>query len=165
MKRLRELLKNKKQVLTVVVAAALGLILLLFPTDKKETAEGITSTSVEVTSYTEKLETRVRDICLAVEGVDKVSVLLTLESGSEYVYADNIKEEKHKEGSSGYTSDYLLVDSGDGEAPVLVREIYPRIRGVAVVCTGGDDAVMQKKLTELLSAALGLSANRIKISS
>lgn len=154
---------GKKHIILLVLLGTCGIFLILFPIgkDSPEASEN----TVSVTSYTEQLERRIRDLCLAVEGVDKVEVLLTLESGSEYVYADNIKEEREQGKSWSYTSDYLIVNNGNGTSAVPVTEIYPKIRGVAVVCNGGGSASLQKKLTELLSAALGISAGRIKISS
>ncbi|MBR5447809.1 MAG: hypothetical protein IKV40_05230 [Clostridia bacterium] len=146
-----------------VICALLGVILLVFTggadTDTSDNAE-----YASVISYTEKLEDRVKTLCLAVDGVDEVSVLLTMESGSEFVYADNIKEDVNGQDSRSYTSDYLIIEKDDGTAPVVTCEIYPRIRGVAVVCNGGDKPALQKKLTELISAALGISSGRIRIS-
>ena len=151
---------NRVTVVTVI-CTVIGLVLLLFAGgDGKETED---DDYKSIVSYTEKLEERVEKICLAVDGIDEVSVLLTLESGSEFVYADNIKDETVNGGRS-YTSDYLIIEKDDGIAPVLACEIYPKIRGVAVVCNGGDKPAVQKKLTELLSAALGISAGKIRIS-
>ena len=56
----------------------------------------------------------------------------------------------------------ILQKSGSEEA-VTVAEIYPEIRGVAIVCTGGDDPGIRTALTELLSASLGIPTHRIKI--
>ena len=159
---LKGLKPNRVTVITVI-CAVVGLILLVFAgggEDKKAEADDYRS----VISYTEKLEARVEKICLAVDGIEKADVLLTLESGSEFVYADNVKDES-RDGGRSYTSDYILIENDDGSAPVLACEIYPKIRGVAVVCNGGDKPAVQKKLTELLSAALGISTGKIRISS
>ncbi len=161
-KKLSELI-GKKQLFILIVCGVIGVILILFPFGK--TSADAEDKKITVTSYTEKLEKRVKELCLAVDGVEKVEVLLTLESGSEYVYADNIKEEREDGKSWSYTSDYLIVNNGNGTSAVPVTEIYPKIRGVAVVCNGGGSAALQKKLTELLSAALGIPASRIKITS
>lgn len=154
---------GKKQIIILVLLGAVGLFLILFPSGEGKIESD--DQAFTLIDYTEKLEKRVRELCLAVEGIDKVEVLLTLESGSELVYADNVKEEKESGKSWSYTSDYLTVNNGNGTAAVPVTEIYPKIRGVAVVCNGGGRADVQKKLTELLSAALGIPANRIKITS
>ncbi len=163
MKKLIETLKNKKKILILVLPVLIGVLLILFPSQREKTGTN-TSDITSVTSYTEKLEDRIRKLCLAVEGVESASVLVTLESGSEYVYADNVTEESGVD-SGRYTSDYLIIEKDSGTSPVLVTEIYPKIRGVAVVCNGGDEPKLQKKLTEMLSAALGISSGRIKVGS
>jgi stage III sporulation protein AG len=61
-------------------------------------------------------------------------------------------------------SEYVIVNGGDGEEPVLISELYPRVRGVAVVCTGGKNAEVKNRVTELIAAALGISVNKIAVS-
>lgn len=162
MKKIMEMLKDKKRLWVLVLPLLIGGILLLFPARDDEAEDTVGADLATVISYTEKLEERIRQLCLAVEGVERASVLVTLESGSEFIYADNVTEESGADFGK-YTSDYLIIDNGSGTSPVLVSEIYPRIRGVAVVCDGGDEPTLQKKLTEMLSAALGISSGRIKI--
>lgn len=161
-----EIFKKKSAVITAV-CLVLGVLLILFPskTDKDTNNKKTPSAEASAESYTEKLEKRILELCSAVKGAGNVRVLVTLESGSEYVYADNIDEEKRADGSSAGASDYIIINSGEGEAPVLVREIYPKVRGVAVVCDGGASADICEKITSLLSASLGISANRVKVTS
>ena len=155
-------IKLNRVTLMTVACAVLGVALLLFSGGgaEKDTENDDYSS---VISYTEKLEDRVRELCMSVDGIDEVSVLLTLDSGSELVYADNVRDES-RDGTRSYASDYIIIEKDDGTSPVVTCEIYPKIRGVAVVCNGGDRPAVQKKLTELLSAALGISAGKIRIS-
>ena len=39
--------------------------------------------------------------------------------------------------------------------------IDTELKGVAVVCEGGDDITVIKRITDLVSVVLGLSTNRI----
>ena len=87
----------------------------------------------------------------SIDGVDEAVVFLTLDCSSEYVYRDD------------GASDFLILSGGDGEEAVRLCEIYPRVRGIAVVCTGGELARIKETVTELLSAALGLPYNKIKV--
>lgn len=153
---------GKKSSFIIAGLVAVGVLLLMFPSDGGDETVNGEENFVTVSSYTDKLEGKIRDLCLSVDGVRDVSVLVTLESGSEYVYADNKKEDASSEGKSSYTSDYLIVENKDGTSPVIVTEVYPKIRGVAVVWDG-NGANIQVKLTELLSAALGVPTNRIKV--
>jgi stage III sporulation protein AG len=89
------------------------------------------------------MEERIETLCEELSGVREAHVLLTLESGVEYVYADG--------------------GAWDRESPLLLQEISPQIRGVAVICTGGDDSAVRLTITELLSAALGIPSSRIRV--
>lgn len=136
----------------------LGILLLvwssIFP--QKETGSEAEYT---IQYYTDILETRITELCTSISGIEEATVLLTLESGSEYVYAQNISST----GSDTGAWDYVIIRQGEGEEAVMVTEIYPKIRGVAVVCTGGESAAVQQTITDLLSASLGISSNRIRV--
>ena len=93
-------------------------------------------------------------MCRQIHGIGEVHVLVTLEGGCEYVYAENI---------TGGSHSYLLSSDGEGESPVFVQQIYPRIRGVAVVCTKGSDSAVQLAVTQLLSAAFDIPTSRIYV--
>lgn len=157
-------LNGKKGSAVIAVLAVLGVILIMFPKGDTESKASKADTYVQITTYTEKLEEKIRSLCSAVDGAGNVRVLVTLECSSEFVYADNRTESVDSAGSS-YSSDYLIIEDKNGTAPVTLTEIYPKIRGVAVVCDGGDLPAVKSKLTGLLSAALGISTSRISVSS
>ena len=158
-------LKGKKGTFIIGVLILFGVLLLMFPSSEdKESTDTGSENFAEISTYTEKLEEKIRSLCTSVNGAGRVTVLVTLECGSEFVYADNRTEEM-KQDFSSYSSDYLIIEDKNGSSPVTVTEIYPRIRGVAVVCDGGDEPTVREKLTKLLSAALGVSAGRISVTS
>ena len=99
--------------------------------------------------YTEYLEERIRKLCVSVSGVEEAEVFLTIDCSSEYVYGEG--------------GDYLILSGSEGEKAVLLCEIYPKVRGIAVVCTGGDQPRIREVLVSLLSAALDLSSSKIEI--
>ena len=138
-----------KKLLLLCVAAA-GVVLLItggiFGGGEVEREE-----YTDVGFYTQYLEGRICEIIEKIDGVDEAVVFLTLDCSSEYVYRDD------------GASDFLILSGGDGEEAVRLCEIYPRVRGIAVVCTGGDLPRIKETVTELLSAALGLSYNKIKV--
>jgi len=151
---------KNKPVLFTIIAVVLGILFLISGsftgkgTIEKED-DGFTAIS-----YTETLEQRIEELCKSVAGVTEATVLLTLENSKESIYAGN-SAVQITEASSSQTFDYIFLESSDGEEPVLLTEIYPTVRGVAVVCTNGDNSATQYIITELLSASLGISTNRI----
>ena len=149
------MLHEKKQVIPILIGI-IGLILLIFggraDHPANDSAVDDTDTYFSVRFYTQDLEDRIEFLCRQVHGVGEVHALVTLEGGSEYVYAENI---------TGTAQNYLLAAKDGGESPILIQEIYPQIRGIAVVCSHGEDTDVRLTITELLSAAFGISYSRI----
>ena len=58
----------------------------------------------------------------------------------------------------------VIISSGAGmQETVLVQQIYPKFQGALVVAAGGDDPVVQLKLTEAVTALTGLGADKISV--
>lgn len=147
-------LKADKQKLGVIGLAVLGIILILFGSRSSissDNSDPDIRKYTDVDFYTGYLEERISELCRSIAGVQDAVVFLTLDCSSEYVYAN----EK--------VSDYLILSDKEGEQAVMLCEIYPQVRGVAVVCTGGDLPRIRETVTELLAASLGLPSNKIKV--
>lgn len=152
LKKWWNILQTNRRMQMAVCGILLGFLLLWWGNARRsesvqhETEK--TDSYFDVKSYTENLEKRIADLCVRVDGVREAHVLLTLDGGSERRYE-----------TGGGT--WLSSSTTQGEA--LVQEVYPRIRGVAVVCTGGNDSEIRLKITELISAALGISTSRVYV--
>lgn len=104
-----------------------------------------------------QLERRIEELCLSLDGIDSAKALVTLDGGTEEIYASNSRaktDDRSGENSVEYPS------SSDA---LRLGEKYPEIRGVAVVVSGGESAQVRKNVTELLSSSLGISSNRIAV--
>ncbi len=145
----------------IIILAAVGIMLLIvsFVLPKQETGEQTCDDPELKYYYTSVLEERIKQLLESCDGVDGVCVLLTLDCTSEYVYAENSSVSE-----SSVSKDILLADGKSGSAPVPVSEIYPKIRGVAVVCSRGNESEIKAKITDLLCASLGISSNRVRVS-
>ena len=89
--------------------------------------------------YAAYLEERVRLLCMSIDGVEEAEVFLTLNTVSESVQAG------------------MFGDSSKSPGKV------PEVRGIAVVCTGGEQPYIQQVVTNLISAALGIPSNRVRV--
>lgn len=146
--------KPDKQKAGILILAVIGILLIVFggPAGPfSGTDSGAKQSCTDVGFYTGYLEDRIGELCRSVDGITEASVFLTLDCSGEYVYSED------------GASDFLILSGADGEQAVMLYEIYPRVRGVAVVCTGGDLPRIRETVTELLSASLGLPSNKIKV--
>ena len=145
---------NKKGKLALIsIGVLLGVTLLIFGGTSEGKTNAVDSKQAEsLAAYANEVEEKLHTLCERVEGVSGVTVAVSFERGFEYVYA---KDEGR--------GDYLVIGSGSSESAVRVTEIPPAIGGIGIVCKGGGDPAIQNKLINLISAAFGVSSNKIYI--
>ena len=148
----------------VLLVAVIGVLLLLWPGAKTEEtslpAESGPSNGGEELA---KTEAAMEEILGKISGVGRVDVMLTLQSGSELVLAE--------EGSLRYSGDSRTPDSyertnqpiTDSGGVVVTQERYPQYRGALVVCDGGGSDGVRLQIISAVSALTGLGSDRIAV--
>ncbi|MCQ2436605.1 MAG: hypothetical protein MJ101_06850 [Clostridia bacterium] len=152
---------NKKAIILVCIGAV-GVLLVIAGAFTTEKADVKRENSVEIysdQSYIDGLENKIGTMTRQITGSSDVTVVITAELGTESVFASNDIPT-----ADGIEREYITVrnDSGGYEL-VLVNRIYPKISGICVVCHGGDDPMVQKKLISAISTSMNISSNRICI--
>jgi stage III sporulation protein AG len=146
----------QKQFLFPAIAIVTGVMLILIgnrATGREEAQGGYTLQSLDAAQTERALETELEAFLEDVAGIGSVQVFLTLESSTETVYLKS-------EGVSGKT-EYVLVSQNGKSTPIVQKQIYATVRGVAVLCTGGDLPQNQEKVIGLLSTAFHIPESRI----
>ncbi len=144
----------------LIGAAVLGILLMVLPGVLSKNEEKDTEKAGEETVYYSRiLEEKLTELITSAAGVGEAKVVVTLDSSTQSVWATN-----EKTGEKSLAVEYVIINGSDGDEPVPVKEIYPKVRGVAVVCQGGENSEVKKRVTELICAALGISANKIAVS-
>ncbi len=124
----------------------------------------------------ESLERDLASLLRRVRGVGDVEVMVMLESGPVYEYAntsDTSDRTTHEVDSGGGTRQ--VTESSERTQPVLARgdtnketplvtsEMLPRVRGVIVIAEGAEDPVLREQLFRAVQAGLNLAAHRITV--
>ncbi len=155
---------NKDRKIRIFIAIGLvgiGLIALSEWLPRRQAADTpVAGTAVSVAQVEAALEDRMTALIRQVAGVGDCRVLVTLESGSRFVYAG---EQNYAGGADTYNlgEKTLVVETDSGPVGLLVTEIQPRVNGVAVVCDGGDNPAVCQQVTALVCAALNISSGRV----
>ncbi len=169
---------DKKNRLFIIGLVGIVLIfmsdMLFFAPEDSESSENISAvynmSSSDSEAYVDNLETELINMMLSVSGVGEAKVMITLDSPGETIYAQSEKSttEITAAGSgngadekTSYESEYTIIDDGSKDTPIIEMQKLPEIRGVAVVCQGGDDISVIARVTELVSVVLGVPTNRI----
>lgn len=137
--KLKNLLDSEKMRKIIIIAGVVG-IALIFLSNYIDLG-GISNSKREeefsVTTYSTQIQNDLQSVISMIEGAGKTEVLLTMENSVEYVYLDKGAEK--------------------------TKEIEPLIRGVLVVCEGGDSPVVVERITQAVTKALDISSAKVCI--
>lgn len=172
--KIKNIMGNPK----LLIALGIGGILLIFISSLFSGGgdENIKSTNniqnYNAEEYCELLETDIKNIVTGITGDKEPTVVITLESGIRYSYASI--DETDTSSSTGSATDqsseskkksYITIkDAEGGEQALVVTEIMPSVRGVAIICNGGNSEQIAEKIKNAVTAALNITSKRVYIS-
>lgn len=124
----------------------------------------------------QNLEQRLEEILGEMQGVGRVKVMVTLASSGEKIVEKDIPLERNnivENDSTGgnrntnemYSQEetvYSTNSEGD-KIPYVIKENSAVVEGVSVVAEGGDSALVQKNISEVIQALFGIEAHKIKV--
>lgn len=175
-------LTGEKGIKIIVTLGLVGVALIflsdfIFPKKEEKTAQ-IEDTRIEYKAdeYHEELEKKLTKILKNIEGLEDISVMVTLESTAEYIFASEEKSQSDSQqqyNESGIEKEqqksqsenkYILVEGKTGKKDALVQTILePRVRGVLIVCKGSDNPYIQQKILEAVSKLFDISTTQIYV--
>lgn len=169
-----KVLKGIKSPKVLIMLGLIGILLIFISslgskTEKMPDTEKNGSFSVE--NYRLSLEDDIKDLVYNITGSKDVSVVVTLENTESYSYADTREQatsgktdQKAETTEQELKEGYITVKTADGgEQALIVTSNMPEIRGVAIVCQGGDDSLINEKVTNAVTAVLGITKKRVYI--
>ena len=163
--KLRDISKKPIFLKAAMAAGVLAIVLILISDlsggNGKKSAE--TEKDIPVTFgyselYADSIDAKLCEILTSIEGVGKAQVMLTVSSTEEYVYAETVKR-----GTSQAENSYVIIDKGSQKEALVKRVNNPSIKGVVIVCEGGDDPRVCEKIYKAVSTALDISTNKIYV--
>ena len=138
---IKELIKSEKGI-KLIFAAGLILILVIafsgvFSGSRSKTAVTQRTAAEEFSEYESGLEKRLTEILSEIEGVGSVKVMVTLDTTEQTEYGKN--------------------------ADMLISVTAPKVRGVIVVCDGGDSITVKEKVIDAVSGVFGINTLHISV--
>lgn len=174
----KKIIESKKGATIIFIIGLVGIALIclssLLTNNKNTNSSKTESTVFDMDSYTQQLENRLKSLVDEINGTEGSTVLVTIESGPEYIYAKKEKQSADTSESSktdGYQkstadegeNEYIIIETKDGEEALLVTELAPKVKGVAVVCKNGNNSTVAERIKSAIATALNISANKISV--
>lgn len=181
---------SKKTTANLIIVFCLGLTLILIAdfykdikvdrTEDDSYYEG-TETETEAidntaSDYVSKLEGDLSSILSKIQDAGRVSVMITLKSGSEIIPAkdesisDKVTNEKDTSGGTRIINEKTTDDKvvftaaqGGNSKPLIIKEINPEIQGVIVVAEGAKDSRVKLKISQAVQTVLDIPAYRVTV--
>lgn len=178
-KKIKKLFLGEYSKKIIIISGLIGIGLIFISnmlstkdSPKKENKEK----QISVNEYVETLEENIKSLVSSISGAGKSKVLITLESSSKNVYATEQKKNSEavedrenesiskKRETNDFETKYIKIkDENGAEKPLAVTEIQPTIKGVVIVCDGGDNPVVQEKIINAVKTALNITSKRVYV--
>lgn len=163
-------------VLLLIIAMPSGSKTAVSKTDNFGTVSG---TEAEKTTkkedYSEYLENKLERVLAQMEGVGRVTVMITVSDNGESVVEKDASESSttttENDSSGGVrtvteeqSSETTVYLEEDGESrPYVQKEKLPSIEGVIVVAEGGENSRIVSEISEAVEALFSVEAHKIKV--
>lgn len=148
--KLEQFLSKKKNITLLYLIVIISILILAFARCAPEKTPAASSVSGD----TADIEAVLTKALEAMEGVGKVHVAVTYESGKETVPIFDREGEKET---------VVKLGSGTGAHVVTQKEIMPRVRGVMVVADGGGDSTIRANILAAVRALTDAPAHNITV--
>lgn len=174
--KIRKLLGGDWKLKLIVALGLVGMALILISqfVETKSTEPDASTAQFTSEQYIADLETKLTALIIGMEGVGEARVMVTLQNGVEYIYAQEEKRntDTTREGGSAAASlrvnekenveqKYILIDQNGKKQPLLQTELQPKIQGVVIVCEGADNILVEQNLINVVTTALNVPSNRV----
>ncbi|MEW9669612.1 stage III sporulation protein AG [Ammoniphilus sp. 3BR4] len=135
----------------------------------------VKSGDLSIADYEELYESQLKGILEEVIGVGEVSVMVNLDSSEEVVVEKDVNvrnsqtKEVDKEKATRDITDssrderVVLVKGEQGDQPIVIKTLKPRVRGVLVVAKGAESVKVKAFITDAIQKALHVEPHKISI--
>ena len=173
--------KLKRSDWLILVLAGISILIIALPTDTKEkkqaekSKKNISKENNTMEASKDEIERKLEDILEKIDGAGDVKVMITYQdSGTQVVEKDkntseNSLEESDSTGGVRSTKEQQLQEStvyeeaDAGNTPFVSKELLPKVEGILIVASGGDNQKVKQNISEAVLALFQVEAHRIKI--
>lgn len=145
----------------VILILLIGIVLIRIPGENNDVTDesGIMPAPDTILSLEQQLE----ELLSHIKGAGEVRIVLTTAVGEEILYQSDHDESVNGDDSTIRIDTITVKDSDDNETG-LIKQINPPVYlGAVVVCQGADSPAVRLAITEAISRATGLGADKISV--
>ena len=164
--------KIKKEQLLIGALIGILVLVIAIPVPKTEKNKQTEAVKEEISEKEYSMEAELKEILQRISGVGRTEVFITYEDEGKIVVEkdESVSEELIEEAdSSGGTRTTTSTRNekatvyGNADAPYVIQELSPTLKGILVVAEGGGNVTVKKQIQETIEALFGLDSHKISI--
>ena len=164
--------KIKKEQLLIGTLIGILVLVIAIPVPKTEKNKQTEAVKEEISEKEYSMEAELKEILQRISGVGRTEEFITYEDEGKIVVEkdESVSEELIEEAdSSGGTRTTTSTRNekatvyGIADAPYVIQELSPTIKGILVVAEGGGNVTVKKQIQETIEALFGLDSHKISI--
>lgn len=164
LKSLINKIKGDKKTLLLIIVLIIAMLLIFLSDSGSDEKENINIKSKEYSVIGEQeLADEVESFIEDIKGAGRSEVILTFDTYEETVYAVDKENDLSADGSYDSRNEYVILDEGSSEGGLRLKIISPKIRGIAVLCQGGNDPIVRQQVVSVVSALFDIGTNKISV--
>lgn len=131
-RKLNDVLSDKRFIRVAVISALVAVALIFL---SSYIHIGSSERMIDSERYTAQLRDQLLSIVSRIDGVGEAEIFLTMDNAGESVYLTN--------------------------SDTKTKSIEPTVRGVVIVCRGGDDPVVIQRVLSAVTRSLSISSDKV----
>jgi stage III sporulation protein AG len=147
----------------------------IIPTNSQAEDKISSVTGLGTRDYETEEENKLKSTLEQIDGVGKVTVMLTIDGSEEQIPAVNINgstsntKEKDNAGGTRETTQQnngsTIVTTSDGSknTPLIVKTKKPKIMGVVVIAEGAKDRTMELKIIQAVTKLYNIQTDKVSV--
>lgn len=157
----------------IIIIGMTGILLIVSPNIFNQDKKNIKNNNV-CEEKRVQLEQNLEKIISNIHGAGKAKILITFENSPEIIYATEEKINKlasedksngeitRKKETDDCEKKFMTIkDSNGSEKAVILTEIEPKIKGVIIICPGGDDVLVKKRIVDAVTTVLNINSTHV----
>lgn len=128
--------------------------------EKEETTQENNLQSVE---YEETIEDEIKRMIESIDGISNVQVMITLKSGKEKVLQEDTDSIINEKGDRSIKKTTVILNQNGGDSPYVIKEIYPKIEGVAITASGAQVSGKSVEIINMIATLFDIPLHKISV--
>lgn len=165
LKKISDLRKIGKEKLILLALAGILLIGSSYfeSVGHDEKVETTTENNEYSIQYENTIKEEIKKMIESIDGVSDVEVMVTFKSGKEKILQEDSDSSTNENGDTTVKKTTVILNQNGGDYPYVIKEIYPKIEGVAITASGLQLSNKSGEIVNMVAALFDIPVHKISV--